>query len=153
MKRTPLARSSLSRAKAPLKPSKPLNRGSGRLGRKWREKPVLSGETREAVIAAHELKGRGLGFRCACRCGRVVDPRNPACWHHIYAKHKFPELFDMPANLVLLAVDCHSSHETAIRRLSRSVIASAEVLATTPQRESYLERTYGPPEPDEKAAA
>jgi hypothetical protein len=95
-------------------------------------------------MTAPALKGRGLGFRCACGCGRRVDPRNPASWHHIFPKHLFWELFDVPDNLMLLAVDCHSSHETASRRLPRSVIVRAEHLANTPQRESYLRRTYGP---------
>lgn len=147
LKRTRLARSSpLRRAKAPLARSEPLSRGSAPLARKSREKRILSEETRLAVLAAHPLRGRGFGLRCACGCGRRADPRNPACWHHVLAKHLFPELFDEPDNLVLLAVDCHSSHETAARRVPRRVIVRAERLATNPQRESYLDRTYGPRE-------
>lgn len=144
MKRTQLKRtSSLRRAKAPLARSKPLSRGSAPLARDSREGRILSEETCLAVLAAHPLRSNGGLLLCACGCGWRVEPRNPACWHHVFAKHLFPELFDEPDNLVLLAVDCHSSHETAARRVPRRMIVRAERLATNPQRESYLDRTYG----------
>jgi hypothetical protein len=106
------------------------------LKRTRRKKPQVSDETRAIVISRWDNLG------CACGCLRPVNPTNPACWHHVLPKARWPELVDEPDCLVLVAVDCHADHEVASRRLPRRVAARAERLAVTEPQKRYLETHY-----------
>jgi hypothetical protein len=102
-----------------------------------RRKPKLSDATK--AIAYHRSGGV-----CACRCGRRVERDNPAIYHHVFPKQRWPELIDNPDNVVCVAVDCHANHEVASRRLPRRVTRRAALLAEgNPSMLAYLDRVYG----------
>lgn len=135
MKRSSIARTSgLARAEKPLSRSEALGRGNGRLSRSKPQKAILSPETALAVYTRQH-------GRCACGCGGTIAPF-PIGYHHIFPKAKWPELADVPENVVGLTANCHANHETFARRLHREVIHTAEPLAATEKMRSYLERTY-----------
>jgi hypothetical protein len=114
-----------------------------------RRKATISAETRAVTLTRAVVVPRWEGDSwpvraCACGCGERVEIWNPACWHHIFPKRRWPELIDVADNLILVAVDCHASHETARRRFKRAVVWPAERLAVTEPMRAYLDRTYGP---------
>ena len=141
MKRTEIKRKTpLARSSEPLGASKGLGQGKGLKRGKRAQKASISVGTRLIVVDRQVV----VPLKCECGCGRPVELRNPAAWHHIFPKHLWPVLIDVPSNLILCAVDCHSNHEVASRRFKRLVVWRAESLVTSPQMASYLDRTYGP---------
>lgn len=99
-------------------------------------RPTVSETTRR--IALHRTGGR-----CACGCGRPVEPSNPATYHHVFPKQRWPELIDDPDNVVAVAVDCHANHEAASHRFPRRLTRHAALLAEgDTAMQDYLARTY-----------
>jgi hypothetical protein len=87
------------------------------------------------------VRARQLGL-CACGCGGKIAPA-PIGYHHIFPKHKWPDLLDIAENVVGLTMNCHAAHETAAKRLKRTAVAVVEQLPLDARQLSYLDRTYG----------
>src|ERR1039458_7940195 len=84
------------------------------LRRKRKAKPVMALPTR---VVAFDRSG---GW-CVCGCGRRAQQG-----HHVFDKNRYPELVDEPDNIVAVARACHERHTSAMERLPRFAIASAE---------------------------
>lgn len=121
-----------------LKRSKTLGRGNGRRRASSSPRAVLSVPTMATVLLL-----TGFDGGCQCGCGRPADAGNPACWHHVFPKQRWPELIDNAQNVMVVAVDCHANHEVAFCRLPRRSVWRAESLVTTDAMRDYLDRTYG----------
>jgi hypothetical protein len=96
-----------------------------------RKRPKLSVKTAQAAYKRY-------GGNCA-GCGKRATE-----WHHVLSQQKFPEFIDEIDNVLPLCRSCHWAHTSAIRRLPRRSIGSAEGLPLTPAMHNYLDRTYGP---------
>lgn len=104
------------------------------LRRARRKKARVSPETLRVAFAR-------TGGACAAGCGRrAEDP------HHCFPKQasRWPNLVDVPENVIGLCRSCHAEHEAVTRRIPRSAIACAEGLVRDYRMAAYLDRVYGP---------
>lgn len=86
--------------------------------------------------------GKRQGGRCIVT---ECDHRGRFDMHHVLPKDDWPDLVQLPDNVVAICRNCHQRHELAFRRIRRSELPRAALALAEregPRALAYVERTY-----------
>lgn len=101
--------------------------------------------TPREVVEAARVRSRSRCVVCGTKEQSTDWPHHP---HHVFPVngplHSWPELWDEPANIILLCPGCHDNHERAHKRVPRAKLPPETIALAVGHvdRQIYLEDTY-----------